>query len=54
MRLKSSHKIHLLLLLVLGLTITLSPRILQAQEGGGDDVRAKSQNPVSAMYSLPI
>lgn len=49
---RSSYKLHLIL--ILGLAIAVSPGILQAQEGGGDDARSKAQNPVSAMYSLPL
>jgi hypothetical protein len=32
----------------------MGPAVVQAEGGGGDDARAKSQNPVSAMYSLPF
>lgn len=51
---RSSCKLNLLLVLILGLVLMVSPGVLQAQEGGGDDARSQAQNPVSAMYSLPL
>lgn len=42
-------------ILVLCFTFLLTLCIcLPAQAGGGDDLRAKAQNPVSSMYSLPL
>jgi hypothetical protein len=41
---------HVLLTLVL----VFSAAIVIAAESGGDDLRAKAQNPVSSMYSLPL
>lgn len=41
-------------LLIIGLILSLGASICNAQEKGGDDLRAKVQNPVSSMYSLPL
>jgi hypothetical protein len=39
---------------LLTLFILFSATSVIAAEGGGDDLRAKAQNPVSSMYSLPL
>ena len=41
-----------IMLLILCIMIGAASAI--AAEGGGDDLRAKAQNPVSSMYSLPL
>ena len=51
---KALVKVLLILILVLVLVVITVPLNVIAQEGGGDDVRSKAQNPVSAMYSLPL
>jgi hypothetical protein len=41
-------------LLIIGLIPSLGAFICNAMKKGGDDLRAKVQNPVSSMYSLPL
>jgi len=41
-------------LLIIGLIPSLGASICNDREKGDDDLRAKVQNPVSSMYSLPL
>jgi len=41
-------------IVLLAMFILFSATSVIAAEGGGDDLRAKAQNPVSSMYSLPL
>ena len=46
--------INLSRILLLCMIFVTSIPVLAAQEKGGDDLAAKTQNPVGAMYSLPF
>ena len=41
-------------IIILMATICIHATVVAAEEKGGDDLRAKVQNPVSSMYSLPL